>query len=272
MKFPLIYVNGKKEDKISVLDHGLIYGDGVFTTFRIFNKKGFCMNFSLERLFESAKKISIKPNYSIKELKKLIKRIYLESKLKNIYIRIILTRGVGKQGINFNCKPNLIIILDNRKFNPLNKIKLNIFKDRRITKLIGDSKFKSLNYSDFVFAKLNANKKGFDDAILLNSKGKIAEASTSNIFIVKKEKLYTPSIKSGILEGCIRKKIIENFKVVEKEISLKELFSADECFLSGTVNFITSVKSVENHSFKKFDYAKKVFDKLIELTNKGEII
>jgi len=269
---PIIFVNEKFKNNISVLDHGLLYGDGVFTTFRIFNGKCFCMNYSINRFFDSAKKLSIKVPCSAYSLRKLIKRAYLKSKLIDAYVRIVLTRGVGDQGINFKCKPNLIIIVSYRKFEPLKKIKLDIFKERKTSKLLYDSNLKSLNYFDFTFAKLNAIKKGFDDAVLLNEKGNVAEASTSNIFIVKENKIYTPSKKSGILEGSIRKKILDNFDVIEKEISIKELLSAEEVFLSGTVNFITSIESINNHHFKKFDSAENIFNKLKEFIEKSEIL
>ncbi len=265
----LVTVNGKNCETISIFDHGLLYGDGIYETIRIFNKCAFLFEDHLKRLFLSATAISLKIPYSETELVKMIKTTFKKSKLNDAFIRIIVTRGIGEQGLVSESKPNVIIIVNNREFNSLEKVIITISKIRRIDKNAIDSKVKSLNYLNNILAKKDALSRKFDDALLLNNEGLLTEATTSNLFIVKKGKIFTPSSDSGILEGVTRKAIIENFDVTEKDLSRKELMSADEVFLSGTVNFITCVKRIDDQSFSKFDHAKKVLEKLMQITKIG---
>lgn len=265
----LVTINGKKENKISVFDHGLLYGDGIYETIRVFNKRAFLFEDHLKRLFLSSKLISLKIPYSKYQLVNLIKSAFKQFKLNDAFIRVLITRGVGSQGIVSKSNPNVIIIVNNREFSPREKINLTISKVRRIDKSAIDSKIKSLNYLNNILAKREALKKKFDDAVLLNNQDMLTEATTSNLFVVKGEKIFTPSASSGILEGITRKAIIENFNVIEKDISIGDLLSADEVFLSGTVNFITSVKKIDNRILSNFGYSKVILDKLISLTGAG---
>lgn len=263
-EFHLVTINGKKCENINVLDHGLLYGDGIFETVRVFNKKLFLFDDHLERLFLSANAISLKIPCSKNKLSKMIWGAFLKSKLNDAFIRIIITRGICEQGLVSKSKPNIIIIVNNRKFNPLKKINLKISKIRRVDKNAVDSKIKSLNYLNNILAKRDAINSGFDDAILLNNKNQLTEATTTNLFVIKKGKILTPKSDSGILAGVTRKAIIKKFNVIEKAITAKDLISAEEVFLSGTVDLITSVKQINNIKFKNFNTAKGVFDYLME--------
>lgn len=264
-----VTINGKSCETISVFDHGLLYGDGIYETIRVFNKRAFLFDDHLKRLFLSATTISLKIPYSETELIKMIKSAFKKSRLNDAFIRIIVTRGIGKQGLVCESQPNVIIMVNSREFNPLEKISITISKIRRIDKNAIDSKVKSLNYLNNILAKKDALTRNFDDALLLNNAGLLTEATTSNLFIVKNGKIFTPSSDSGILEGITRKAILENFNVTEKNLSIKELLSADEVFLSGTVNFITCVKKIDDQNFSKFDHAKKVLDNLMQITEIG---
>ena len=271
-KLGYVTINGKENYKISVFDHGLLYGDGVYETIRIFNGRAFLLERHLDRLYNSAKGIYLNIPYPKTKLISIIKSTYKESKLVDAFMRIIITRGVGEQGLASKSKPNLIIICNSRYFKPLEKISVLISKVHRINKRALDPKIKSLNYENNILAYFDAKNKNFNDAILLNEKNMITEATTTNLFIFKDEKLYTPSLESGILNGVIRETIIENFQVTEKELSVDDLLNAEEAFLSGTVNLITSISKVNDKKFNKFEKAKEVFNKLIELTEKGVLL
>lgn len=262
-----VTINGKKSDKIDVYDHGFLYGDGIFETFRIIKGRIFRLEDHLDRLFESAKLINLHIPYSRKKLISFIKKTYNAFKQKDAFIRMIITRGVGEQGIYSVCKPSAVIIASEREFKPLKKVSAHIFKIRRTTALI-NPQIKHLNYSSSILALNEAKKIGKEEAILTNESGNISEATTSNVFMVKNGQLITPSLNSGILPGITRKAIIDNFSVMEKEVTVKDLLSADEVFLTGSVNFIVSVSQIDSISLDKFDYAKKVFDKLINSLNK----
>ncbi len=267
-----VTINSKECYKISVFDHGLLYGDGVYETIRVFNGKAFLFEHHLDRLFASAKGIFLNAGYSKKDLIKMVKSAYRKSKLNDAFIRIIITRGAGEQGLITKSKPNVIIIISRRDFKPMEKISVTISRIRRIDRAAIDSKIKSLNYINNVLARFDANGKKFDDAILLNDKGMLTEATTSNLFIVKNGKLYSPPSSSGILEGVTRKAIIDNFPVAEKELTVNDLLTADESFLSGTVNFVSCIIKVNNKKFNNFDYAKRVYKQLMLLSKKGTLL
>lgn len=264
-----VTINGKECYTISVFDHGLLYGDGVYETVKVLNNKALFFDDHLNRLFSSAKAVFLKIPYSKKELIKLVKHTCKKVKLQDAFIRILVTRGVGEQGLISKSKPNVIIIVNNRAFTPLGKINCTISKVRRTNTGAIDSKIKSLNYLNNILAKNDAKQRGFDEAILLNDNGFLTEATTSNLFIVKNKKIFTPSLDSGILLGITRKVVCENFDVIEKQLTKKDLFCADEAFLSGTANLITSIKKIDKKVFKNFNVAKKVFDKLMKLSKTG---
>ncbi len=241
----------------------------MYETIRVFRGKAFLFEYHITRLLSSAKGIFLEIPYSKAELIKHIKKTYIESRLDDAFIRILITRGEGAQGLLANSKPDVIIIVNKREFSPLEKVSITISKIRRVNKSAIDPKIKSLNYLNSLLARADAKTRKFDEAILLTDAGIVTEATTSNIFLVKHKKLYTPSVDSGILEGSVRKAIIDNFPVVEKELRVKDILEADEIFLSGTVNFITCVSRVDSKKLTNFEYAKKVHDKLMNLAASG---
>ena len=257
-KFGYVTINGKEAYDISVFDHGLMYGDGIYETMRFFNGKAFFLEEHLKRLFASAEGINLKIPYSKEKLKELINKTCLKSKIKDAFMRIIVTRGEGEQGLVTKSKPSVIIMASRREFNPLKKVKVTISEVVKTDKNSIYSGIKSLNYMNNILARINGNKLGFDDAILLNSEGFITEATTSNIFLIKNNKIYTPSLDCGLLNGITRKVILKNNKVIEKKITKKELFDADEIFLSGTADFISCVSQLDHKKFINHEYSKKI--------------
>ncbi len=258
-------INGKITDKISVFDHGFLYGDGVFDTYRVFSGKPFFIREHLERLYKSANGANIKIPVSRQELAKLLSHYYKKFKQKDAFVRLIVTKGKGSQGLSSQTVPTLIIIFSKRDFNPLGKISAIISPIKKFSQDSSGRSIKGLNYglAAEVLSKTRDTK--IKEVIFLNENDKIIEAATANIFLVKNNKLFTPSLKSGPLPGVTRKLILKHFKVTEKELALRDLLIADEVFLTGTVDFVTSIKSIGRKIYKRFDYAKIVFEKLVSL-------
>jgi len=283
MEQEYVFVNGKfvpKEDaKISVWDHGLLYGDGVFEAIRVYNWNIFKLKEHIERLYDSAKAIKIHIPITLEEFINLVVEIVKRNMLQDGYIRIIVTRGVGKMGVDpRNCKePTIIIMTEKREpvwgAKPITAITSSL---RRIPPECVDPKIKSLNYLNNVLAKIEAIEAGADAAIMLNIHGYVSEASTENIFIVKKGKLITPPLEAGILRGITRETVIEIAKdlgipVEERNITLAELYTADEVFLAGTAAELAPVVKIDGRIigdgapgelFKRIynEFKKRVYD------------
>lgn len=249
-----VYLNGKfvkeKYAKISVFDAGLFYGWGAFETMRSYDGKIFRLDAHLDRLFGSLKFLMIKINFTKLQLKTAVSELIKKNQIKNGYIRITVTAGKteGQLNLNNRQKSNLFIIA--RKLKPSAK--------KAITAQIAGLKrndgsllsgLKSANYLENILAKMDAKKRGFDEAILLNTKGFVAEAATANLFLVKNGNLLTPSLDSGILPGITRQVIIEIAKkegigVKENKIKLNELLSAQEIFLTNSIIEILPVARI----------------------------
>jgi len=252
-----VYINGvfvpREEAKISVWDHGLLYGDGVFEAIRVYDWNIFKLKEHIDRLFESAKAIMINIPLSKDELISKVVELVKKNNLRYGYIRIIVTRGVGPMGIDpRNCKKPTIIIMTERREpiwgeRPIVAITSSI---RRIPPECIDPKIKSLNYLNNILAKIEAINAGADAAIMLNIQGYVSEASTENIFIVKNSILYTPPLEAGILRGITRETIMEiakdlNIPVFERNLTLHDLYTADEVFLVGTAAELAPVVKID---------------------------
>jgi len=252
-----VYINGefvpKENAKISVWDHGLLYGDGVYEAIRVYEGNIFKLKEHIDRLYNSAKAIKIEIPMTKEELLEAVVELVKRNKLRNGYLRIIVTRGVGFMGVDpRNCeKPTIIIMSELRKAlfggKPITAIVSTI---RRFPSQCLDPKIKSLNYLNNVLAKIQAIEAGTDDAIMLNMEGYVAEAVTENIFVVKKNIIYTPPLTAGILEGITRSVVIEiaknlGFEVREENLTIYDLYTADEVFLTGTAAEITPVVKID---------------------------
>ena len=234
----------KEEAYISVYDHGLFYGDGVYEAIRAYDGIVFKLDEHLVRLYESAKSLRIDIGMTLEEMKGVVLETLRRNKLREAYIRIVITRGAGPMGVDpRNCdKPTIIVIAEERKptFGSGDKgIEAIISSVRRIPRDSIDPQIKTLNYINQILAKIEAIDAGVEEAIMLNGEGFVAEASTENVFIVKRGKVITPHPSAGILNGITRQTIIDaceelGIEVVERNLTTHELYNADEVFVTGT--------------------------------------
>ncbi len=251
-----VYINGKLFDKadakISVYDHGLLYGDGVFEGLRVYNSKVFRLREHLERLYDSARHIAIEIPMSIQAMTDaVITTVQANNKVEG-YIRLIITRGLGNLGLDpRKCKePQVIIIVDDIALYPAEVYEtgLDIVTAATIRSHPGalDPRIKSLNYLNNILAKLEAIRAGCLEAIMLNHNGEVAECTGDNLFLVKRGVLKTPPVHAGILQGVTRNAVMElaraaNIPVQEATLTRYDVYTADECFLTGTAAEVIAV-------------------------------
>ncbi len=263
-KEPFIYVNGKfypkPEAKVSVYDHGLLYGDGVFEGIRAYNGSVFKLKEHIDRLYKSAHTIMLKIPLAKSEMTKVVLETLKRNNLKDAYIRLVVTRGVGDLGLDpRKChKPTVIIITEPN-------ILLHDAEGRAkgVTTMISWVKrdpvdattheVKSLNYLNSILAKIEANTTGVDEAICLDKNGFVCEGVAENIFIVKDGEVLTPPVSTGALPGITRKVVMElaaklGYVAMEKNITPNELFNADEVFFTGTAAEIVSVREINKRT------------------------
>ena len=244
-----VYIDGKFYDeakaKVSVFDHGLLYGDGIFEGIRAYNGRVFRLKEHINRLFYSAKAIMLDIPMSHAELMKVTVETCRRNKLRDGYIRLVVTRGVGTLGLNPNrCKnPSVIIIAGKIQLYPVEYYQrgLDIVTVPTVRNLHSavNGAIKSLNYLNNVLAKIEANNAGCEEAIMLNSEGFVSECTGDNIFIVKQGQLLTPPLSSSALYGITRKVVLDlaveaGIPTDEPNLTRYDLFNADECFLTGT--------------------------------------
>jgi len=244
-----IYINGEyyeKEDaKVSVFDHGFLYGDGVFEGIRIYSGKIFKLKEHLDRLYKSAKALMLEIPLTPDELKKDVEDAVKRNQKENGYIRLVVSRGEGDLGVNpFLCKKaSVIIIVGDIHLYPekyyTEGISVITSSLRRISPDCFDVRIKSLNYLNNALAKIEAAQVGCMEAIMLTREGYVAECTADNIFIVSNGILYTPCLTDCALEGITRNfvmEIAENAGMTVRDIHLTQydLYNADECFLTGT--------------------------------------
>lgn len=249
----------ESEAMISVFDHGLLYGDGVFEGIRVYNNRVFLLKEHIDRLFNSAKAIALEIPMSKEELVTAVADTCKANELENGYVRLIVTRGKGSLGLNpYLCKdPEIIIIAAEIQLYPKdfyeNGLKIVTVGTVRNHPEAINPRIKSLNYLNNVLAKIEAINAGCMECIMLNHKGEVAEASGDNIFTIKDGKLYTPSIYSGALEGLTRNKVISlaeslGYSVNEVSMQRYDLYTADEVFLTGTAAEIISVVEIDKRA------------------------
>ena len=244
-----IYLNGELVDRdkavVSVFDHGLLYGDGVFEGIRAYNGRVFKLKEHIDRLFCSAKAILLTIPLSHEAITKAVVDSCRRNKIRNGYIRLVVTRGVGGLGLNPNkCKtPSVIVIADKIQVYPPAMYQrgmdiVTVATTRNLHSAVNPA-IKSLNYLNNILAKIEANNAGVEEAIMLNSEGFVSECTADNIFIVKGNHLMTPPLSAGALYGITRGVVMElarenGLSVSEPNLTRYDLFNADECFLTGT--------------------------------------
>jgi branched-chain amino acid aminotransferase len=244
-----IYIDGKyyseQTAKISVFDHGLLYGDGVFEGIRAYNGRIFKLKEHIDRLFYSAKAILLNIPVEHGEMMEAVVETCRRNGLRDCYIRLVVTRGVGTLGLNPNkCKrPTVVIIADKMQLYPEEFYQrgLEIITVPTVRNLHSalNPAIKSLNYLNNILAKIEANNGGCEEAIMLNAQGFVAECTGDNVFIVKADRLLTPPLSAGALYGITRAVVMElgqesGLKAEECNLTRYDLFNADECFLTGT--------------------------------------
>jgi len=259
MEEPLIYIDGKFVEKskavVSVFDHGLLYGDGVFEGIRAYNGGVFKLVDHVDRLYDSAKSIHLKIPLTKSELTEVVLETLRKNRLRDAYIRLVVTRGKGDLGVDPSlCKdPTLFVIAEPMAsgLGPKEPKVVNLIMSsvRRDSVAATSHEIKSLNYLNSILAKLEANHAGVDDAILLDQRGFVSEASVTNIFIVKDKIISTPSSAAGILHGITRARIMSvcsdlGFSVQDRDITPFDLVTADEVFLAGTKSEILAVGTI----------------------------
>ncbi|OGX28599.1 MAG: branched-chain-amino-acid transaminase [Omnitrophica WOR_2 bacterium RIFCSPHIGHO2_01_FULL_49_10] len=251
-----IYIDGKfyqKEDaKVSVFDHGLLYGDGVFEGIRTYDGLIFKLKEHIDRLYQSAHAIMLDIPISKDEMVGAIKKTLRENDMKDAYIRLLVTRGIGDLGLDpRKCgRPTVVIITDKIKLYPQELYGkgleiVTISTQRNIHQAV-NPQIKSLNYLNNILAKVEAINAGVEEAVMLNSEGYVAECTGDNIFIVKDGSLLTPPIHSGVLRGITRGAVIDiaclkEIPVHEEVLTRYDLFNSDEMFLTGTAAEIIPV-------------------------------
>ncbi|MBX9679738.1 MAG: branched-chain-amino-acid transaminase [Gemmataceae bacterium] len=260
MSSPQIYINGKffpKEDaKISVYDHGLLYGDGVFEGIRIYGGKVFKLKEHVKRLFESAIAIKLQIPISPAQMEQAIADTVKINNKVDGYCRPLVTRGAGYLGLDprKTSDPQVIIIVDDISLYPAelyeNGMEIATVATIRNHPNALNPRIKSLNYLNNILAKIEGQLAGCPESLMLNHKGEVAECSGDNIFLVRHGELLTPPIDAGILEGITRDTVIElakQAKIVVKEIPLTrhDVYVSDECFLTGSAAEVIPVVKVD---------------------------
>ena len=237
--------HGENEAKISVFDHGLLYGDGVFEGIRAYNGRVFKLREHIDRLFYSAKAILLQIPMSHADLCQAIVATCRENQIRDGYIRLVVTRGPGTLGLNPNrCKnPSVIIIADKIQLYPKEMYErgmdiVTVPTVRNLHSALNPA-IKSLNYLNNILAKIEANNCGVEEAIMLNSEGFVSECTGDNLFIIKGRQLMTPPLSAGALYGITRGVVMElgraaGLQISEPNLTRYDVFNADECFLTGT--------------------------------------
>jgi len=290
----LIYIDGKfypkSEAKVSVYDHGLLYGDGVFEGIRAYDGVVFKLKEHIDRLYTSAHTIMLEIPLSKEKMTRAVLDTLKNNRLKDAYIRLVVTRGVGDLGLDpRKCsKPTIIAITE-----PTISLHSKEKKEKGITTMITWVKrdpvdattheVKSLNYLNSILAKIESNIAGVDEAICLDKTGFVCEGVAENVFIVKERKVITPPTSTGALRGITRIAVMKlaeklGYPLIERNITPNELFTADEVFLTGTAAEIAPVREVNRRIIgdgKPGPVTKRLiqeFDKMVRNPKEGTLI
>ena len=255
-----IWINGKlvdREDaKITVFDHGLLYGDGVFEGIRVYKGRVFELDAHIKRLYESAKAIRLTISISQSELTGAVEQTVEANGISNGYIRLVVTRGVGTLGLNpFICKNSCIVIIaDSIQLYPeeLYEKGMRVISATTVRNhpLAIPPQAKSLNYLNNILAKIESLDNDVPEAIMYNHQGYVAEASGDNVLIVKDGVIYTPPAEAGALPGITQRVVIklakeEKIQVVEKNLTRFDLYVCDEFFLTGTAAEVIGIVEID---------------------------
>jgi len=260
---PKVWLNGELVERdravITVFDHGLLYGDGVFEGIRSYNGRVFRLEKHVRRLFDSANGIRLEIPLTPQAVGEAVVATLQANGMKDAYVRVVVTRGEGTLGLDPNrCpKPNLFIITDKIVLYPQelyeNGLEIITASTMRNHPNAVNPRLKSLNYLNNILAKIEAIDAGTLEAVMLNHLGYVAECTGDNIFIVRDGRLFTPPIAAGILEGITRDEILSiartgSIEVREENLTRQDLYVADECFLTGTAAEVVPVVRIDKRT------------------------
>jgi branched-chain amino acid aminotransferase len=255
-----IYINGAlvptEQAKVSVYDHGFLYGDGVFEGIRVYNGRVFLLVEHIDRLYESALAIRLQIPIDKRAMTAAVEQTVAANGIKEGYVRLVVTRGAGSLGLDIRktSHPQVIVIADTISLYPREVyeggLKLVTASTIRNHSAALSPRIKSLNYLNNILAKIEGVDQGCEEALMLNHKGEVAECTGDNIFIVSRGILKTPSAESGILEGITRNAVIRlardaKISVSECPLLRHDIYVADECFLTGTAAEVIAVVSLD---------------------------
>lgn len=244
-----IYIDGnfydQSEAKVSVFDHGLLYGDGVFEGIRFYHDRVFRLEEHIDRLWDSAKAIALEIPMSRSEVIAAALETIRQNDLHDGYIRLLITRGVGSLGLSpDSCRrPSVIIIAATITLYPEELYRKGLTMvtcaTRRISPAALSPRIKSMNYLNNILAKVEAQEAGAAEGLMLNEQGYVAECTGDNLFIVKGDQIWTPPLNAGLLKGVTRDVVFElaekaQLRIQERELTRYDVYTADECFLTGT--------------------------------------
>jgi len=244
-----IYIDGnfydQSEAKVSVFDHGLLYGDGVFEGIRFYHDRVFRLEEHIDRLWDSAKAIALEIPMSRSEVIAAALETIRQNDLHDGYIRLLITRGVGSLGLSpDSCRrPSVIIIAATITLYPEELYRKGLTMvtcaTRRISPAALSPRIKSMNYLNNILAKIEAQEAGAAEGLMLNEQGYVAECTGDNLFIVKGDQIWTPPLNAGLLKGVTRDVVFElaekaQLRIQERELTRYDVYTADECFLTGT--------------------------------------
>ncbi|GEA14149.1 MAG: branched-chain amino acid aminotransferase [Moorella sp. (in: firmicutes)] len=259
----IIYLDGQyvdeEEAKLSVFDHGLLYGDGVFEGIRAYHGRVFRLKAHIDRLYESARSINLDPGLTREEMTQVVLETCRRNNLRDAYIRLVVTRGKGDLGLDpRKCpRPSVFCIAAAIELYPAELyekgLEMVTLGTRRNAPDALDPRIKSLNYLNNIIAKMEATRAGAPEGLFLNKEGYVAEATGDNIFIVKNGQLITPPPFVGLLEGITRNAVMElaagaGIPVYEKVFTRHDVYTADECFLTGTAAEVIPVVKVDGRA------------------------
>ncbi len=279
-----VYIDGKYYDeakaKISVFDHGLLYGDGIFEGIRAYHGRVFKLQEHVDRLYHSAKALLLTIPMSPPEMMRAVVATCRKNRLHNGYIRLVVTRGVGTLGLNPNrCKQGSVIIIAGQiQLYPeayyRNGLAIVTVPTVRNLHSALNPAIKSLNYLNNILAKIEANNAGVEEAVMLNAEGYVAECTGDNLFIVRDDEVLTPPLAAGALYGITRRVVMElaeeaGWRVREPNLTRYDLFNASECFLTGTGAEIVPVVKIDGRvigSGKPGPVTRKLMERYHALT------
>jgi len=280
-----IFMDGKlvpeREAKVSVFDHGLLYGDGVFEGIRVYSGRVFALEEHIDRLIASAKAIALNIPMSKPALMEAVAKTCKANRCYNGYVRLVVTRGVGTLGLNpFVCKkPQIIIIAADIQLYPKKLYEtglkvISVPTVRNHPEALSPN-IKSLNYLNNILAKIEAINSGVMEAIMMNVHGNVAEATGDNVFVIKGKELITPPPHAGILEGITRNTVMKlapqvGLAVRERVMTRYDIYTADEVFLTGTAAEVIGVVSIDSRKIgrgRPGKYTRKLENLYRELAN-----